>query len=78
MKILMLGWPAATARGISARISGPGVTITSWKKTSAIAFSVTSADSMRVLSAIVSQGRTKTMLPTVVIPPASAASEPLV
>ena len=58
MKNFMLDWPAATAGGTSATISGVGVSTTAWKKTSAIACRATSADSARTRSAIVSQGRT--------------------
>ena len=58
MKIFMLDWPASTAGRTSATSSGPGVSTTAWKKTSAIACRATSADSARTRSAIVSQGRT--------------------
>ena len=78
MKIFTLDWPAATAGVTSARICAVGVRMTAWKNTSAIACCATSTDSARTRSAIVSHGRTYDMLPTVVIPPASAASEPLV
>ena len=78
MKIFRLDCPAATAGATSAQRSGVGSRTTAWKKTSAMACSATSADSLRIRSAIVSPGMTYVMFPTVVMPPASAAWEPLV
>ena len=78
MKIFMLGWPPRTAPPTSSTMAGLGETMMVWKNTSAIACRATTACSARTRSAMLSHGSTYDMLPTLVIPPASAACDPLV
>ncbi len=74
----MLAQPAARRWGMSSSVSGVSAPRTGCRKMSAIAWRRTSAPSRARVARGVSPGAGKDILPSVVIPPASAAAEPLV
>ena len=77
-KILTLAQPAARRCGMSSSVAEVSAPRTGCKKMSAMAWRRTSAPSRARVARGVSPGAGKDILPSVVIPPARAAADPLV